>query len=159
MFQTFTMRYESRNCILNMTCYEHLYSPILLRSIFQEWLNSKLGRTLKRQEIFIVFTEWCDGESSHQRNVKFRKQTKNKPNLWYDRSKRTNKQITDILCSMIRKKSTASRFDCMCGFWTSQVTKLKLSHVGPTKCYLKIGGKAKEREMDKRKAEMSSSKK
>lgn len=86
---------------------------------------------------------WRDGENSHKRNVQFRKQTTNKPKLWYNRSKRINKQITDILCSIRRKKSAASRFDCTCGHWTSQVTKLKLSHLSPTKCYLKIGGKAK----------------
>ena len=109
-------------------------------------VNSK--RLIQRQlSHWTHHVAWRDGENAHKRNVEFRKQTKNKPKLWYDRSKRTNKQITDILCSIIRKKSAASRFDCTCGYWTSQVTKLKLSHLSPRKCYLKIGGKAKERDM------------
>ena len=109
-------------------------------------VNSK--RLIQRQlSHWTHHVAWRDGENAHKRNVEFRKQTKNKPKLWYDRSKRTNKQITDILCSIIRKKYAASRFDCTCGYWTSQVTKLKLSHLSPRKCYLKIVGKAKERDM------------
>lgn len=111
-------------------------------SLLRRHVNST--RLIRRQlSHWTHHVAWRDGENSHKRNIQFRKQTTNRPKLWYGQSKRTNKQITDILCSVIRKKSAAS---------------LRLSYLSPTKCYLKIGGKAKEREMDKWKAEMSSAK-